>query len=89
MIHNKRAYVDRFAEVYTNSRWVAAAAYDLGPPEAKDLPEIMRKIVEDVEKPAQLTLLAGYPDLAGLPLGQALDQVHLIAAKRFAALFET
>ncbi len=65
MIHNKRAYVDRFAGVYEHSPWVAELAFDMGPPDPDDLPAIMRQIVEDAGADAQLTLLRAHPDLAG------------------------
>ncbi len=65
MIHNKRAYVDRFGGVYEHSPWVAEQAFDKGPPEPAALPAIMRQIVESAGKDAQLTLLRAHPDLAG------------------------
>ena len=65
MIHNKRAYVDRFGGVYEHSPWVAEQAFDMGPPDPMKLPEIMRQIVEDAGEDAQLTLLRAHPDLAG------------------------
>lgn len=65
MIHNKRAYVDRFGGVYEHSAWVAEQSFDMGPPEPEDLPAIMRQIVEDAGADAQLTLLRAHPDLAG------------------------
>ena len=65
MIHNKHAYVDRFGGVYEHSPWVAEQAFDMGPPDPAELPAIMRQIVEDAGKDAQLTLLCAHPDLAG------------------------
>ncbi|NOR61317.1 MAG: 2-oxo-4-hydroxy-4-carboxy-5-ureidoimidazoline decarboxylase [Rhodobacteraceae bacterium] len=65
MIHNKYAYVDRFGGVYEHSPWVAEQAFDMGPPDPAELPAIMRQIVEDAGKDAQLTLLRAHPDLAG------------------------
>jgi len=65
MIHNKRAYVDRFGGVYEHSPWVAEKAFDMGPPDPAELPAIMRQIVEGAGQEAQLTLLRAHPDLAG------------------------
>ncbi len=65
MIHNKRAYIDRFGGVYEHSPWVAEQAYAMGPPAPKALPAIMRNIVEDAGHEAQLVLLRAHPDLAG------------------------
>ncbi len=65
MIHNKRAYVTRFGGVYEHSPWVAEQAFDMGPPAPKDLPSVMRNIVEDAGQEAQLALLRAHPDLAG------------------------
>ncbi|MBL1437568.1 MAG: 2-oxo-4-hydroxy-4-carboxy-5-ureidoimidazoline decarboxylase [Rhodobacteraceae bacterium] len=65
MIHNKRAYVDRFGGVYEHSPWVAEKAFDMGPPAPDVLPATMRQIVEDASQDAKLTLLRAHPDLAG------------------------
>ncbi len=65
MIHNKPAYLRRFGGVYEHSEWVADKAFDMGPPAPKDLPEVMRQIVEDAGREAQLALLRAHPDLAG------------------------
>jgi OHCU decarboxylase len=65
MIHNKRAYLRRFGGVYEHSEWVAEKAFDMGPPAPQDLPAVMRQIVEDGGKEAQLALLRAHPDLAG------------------------
>lgn len=65
MIHNKRAYVERFGGVYEHSPWVAEKAFDMGPPAPQDLPDVMRKIVEEAGAEAQLALLRAHPDLAG------------------------
>lgn len=65
MIHNKRAYVDRFGGVYEHSPWVAETAFEMGPPKPLALPAIMREIVENAGQKAQLTLLRAHPDLAG------------------------
>ena len=65
MIHNKRAYVERFGGVYEHSPWVAEKAFDMGPPAPQGLPDVMRKIVEEAGAEAQLALLRAHPDLAG------------------------
>ncbi len=65
MIHNKRAYVERFGRVYEHSPWVAEKAFDMEPPAPQDLPDVMRKIVEEAGAEAQLALLRAHPDLAG------------------------
>ena len=65
MIHNKRAYVNRFGGVYEHSEWVAEKAFDMGPPAPEDLPDMMRQIVEDAGREAQIALLRAHPDLAG------------------------
>ncbi len=65
MIHNKRAYVNRFGGIYEHSPWVAEQAFNNGPPAPEDAPAIMRQIVENAGHAAQLTLLCAHPDLAG------------------------
>lgn len=65
MIHNKRAYLDRFGGVYEHSQWVAEKAFEMGPPEPDILPTVMRQIVEDSSQDAKLVLLRAHPDLAG------------------------
>ncbi|MCF6271959.1 MAG: 2-oxo-4-hydroxy-4-carboxy-5-ureidoimidazoline decarboxylase [Rhodobacteraceae bacterium] len=65
MTNNTDSFISRFGGVYEHSPWVAEIANRHKTPAEKDLPALMRQIVEDAGKPAQLALLRAHPDLAG------------------------
>jgi OHCU decarboxylase len=60
------AFVERFGQVFEDSPWVAAAAWERRPfGDAEELHAAMAAAVKDAPRDRQLELIRAHPDLAG------------------------
>jgi OHCU decarboxylase len=67
MTDNEIEFVDRYAGIYENSRWVAerAAPHAAGLDDMGRIAEIMADCVDNASAARQLELIRAHPDLAG------------------------
>ncbi|NQU71093.1 MAG: 2-oxo-4-hydroxy-4-carboxy-5-ureidoimidazoline decarboxylase, partial [Rhodospirillales bacterium] len=62
---SKQAFVDMFGGVYEHSPWVAEAVWNMRRDAATDLHAAFRRVLDQADHDAKLTLLRAHPDLAG------------------------
>jgi putative urate catabolism protein len=79
-------FIERFGDIYEQSPWVAATAYDAGLGTAGDsaagLAAVMSAAAAKGTEEQKWSLIRAYPDFAGLDRKKALAEIDRLAAQR-------